>query len=90
MTNGRVLEARRTSQDHALDHFSSSMALRYDGLDVRMVLLLYCFHAVFFSFPRPNQLNLSSLLYEQADWPMRCTQSAAIAWAWFERLIRRF
>ena len=49
MTSGRVVEAHRTFQVHTLDPLSSLMALRYGGLDVGVVLLLHCFHAV--SFP---------------------------------------
>ena len=48
MTSGKVVEAHRTFQDHTLDALSSSMALRYDGSNVGMVLLLHCFHAVSF------------------------------------------
>ena len=44
MTSGRALEAHRT-----LDALSSSMALRYDGSNVGVVLLLHCFYAA--SFP---------------------------------------
>ena len=67
---------------------SSSMALRYDGSDVGMVLLLHCLHAV--SFPSHGQNNSTSVLYlhllmvdsyEQTNLPMQYTQSAAIALA---------
>ena len=49
MAIGRVVEAHRTFQDHTLNALSSLMALRYDGSNVGVVLLLHCFHAV--SFP---------------------------------------
>jgi len=45
MIKGRVVEAHRTFQDHILDALSSSMALRYDGSNAGVVLLLHCFHA---------------------------------------------
>ena len=43
MTSGRVVEAHRTFKDHTLDAFSLSMALRYGGSDVGVVLLLHYF-----------------------------------------------
>jgi len=49
MTSGRVIEAHRAFQSHTLDALSSSMALRYDGSNVGVVLLLHCFYAA--SFP---------------------------------------
>ena len=33
----------------------------HDGSNVGVVLLLHCFHAVFFSFLWPKQLNISLL-----------------------------
>ena len=54
MTSGRVVEAHRTFQDHNLDALSSSMALRYGGSNVGVVLLLRCFHAVSFPSRVPN------------------------------------
>ena len=59
MTSGRVVEAHRTFQDYTLDALSSSMALRYDGSNVGVVLLLYCFHAAVF-LPWRNQLIISN------------------------------
>jgi len=53
MASGRVVEAHRTFQDHTLDALSSLMALRYDGSDVWMLLLLHCYHAV--SYPPRNR-----------------------------------
>ena len=49
MASGRVVEAHRTFQNHTFDDLSSLMALRYDGSNVVVVLLLHYFHAV--SFP---------------------------------------
>ena len=57
MTCCRVVEAYRTLQDHTLDDLSTSMALRYDGSNVGVVLLLHCFHAVSFPSHDRNRLN---------------------------------
>ena len=38
MTSGRVVDAHRTFHDHTLDALSSSMALRYDGSNVGVVV----------------------------------------------------
>jgi len=46
MTSGRVVKTYRTFQDHTLDALSSSMALRYGGSNIGVVLLLHYFHAV--------------------------------------------
>ena len=59
MIKRRVVEAHRTFQDHILDALSSSMALRYDGSNVGVVLLLHCFHAVSFPSHGVKRLNLS-------------------------------
>ena len=74
MTSGKVLEAHRTFQGHTLDALSSSMALRYDGSNVGVVLLLHCFHAV--SFPSHHRKDMYLVLlmvggYEETDWPMQ-------------------
>ena len=78
MTSGRVVEAHRTFQDHALDALSLPIALRYDGSNVGMVLLLHCFHAA--SFPSHGQNNSIQVRYlvllmvdgyEETDWPMQ-------------------
>jgi len=81
MTSGKVAETHRTNQNHTLDALSSSMALRYDGSDVGMVLLLHCFHAVscFFSFPwrKTDSIHVRYLVllmvggYEETDLPMQ-------------------
>ena len=55
------------------------------------------FSRSYFSFPWPktDSIHVMYLVllmvgcYEEMDWPMQYTQSVAIAWAWFERLIRR-
>jgi len=71
MTSGRVGETHRTFQDHTLDAFSSSMALRYDGSNVRLVLLLHCFHAV--SFPSHGEIGVVSSAVPRSfdDWWLR-------------------
>jgi len=46
MTSGRVVELRRTFQDHILDALSSSMAMRDDGSNIGLTMLLYCSHAL--------------------------------------------
>ena len=76
MTSGRVVETHRIFQDHTLDALSSSMALRYDGSNVGMVLLLFFFHAVFsFPWPKTDSIQVRYLVllmvdgYEETDWP---------------------
>ena len=59
MTSGRVVEAHRTFQDHTLDALSSSMALRYDGSNVGVVLLLHCFTQFLFLPITKKRLNPS-------------------------------
>ena len=46
MTSGRVVELRRTFQDHILDALGSSMAMRDDGSNIGLTMLLYCSHAL--------------------------------------------
>ena len=46
MASGRVVELRRTFQDHILDALGSSMAMRDDGSNIGLTMLLYCSHAL--------------------------------------------
>jgi len=84
-------------QDHTLDALSfidGTAVRRFECWSVTVVALFSC---SFFSFPWPKtdsiQVRYLVLLmvdgYEETDWPMQYPQSFAIAWAWFERLIRR-
>ena len=80
MTSGRVVELCHTFQDHILDALGSSMAMRDDGSNFGLAMLLYCSHALcvtiklfFPSFWGLFYLRYLVLLmidgYEETDWP---------------------
>ena len=78
MTSGRVVELCRTFQDHILDALGLSMAMRDDGSNIGLTMLLYCSHALFmtvilFYYRWLFYLRYLVLLmidgYEETDWP---------------------
>ena len=90
MTSGRIVELRRTFQDHILDALGSSMAMKGNGSNIGLAMLLSCSHALFVTIKLFFQsiwgllyLRYLALLmtdgYGETDRPKLQAQSAVIA-----------
>jgi len=80
MASGRVVEFCRTFQGHILDAPGSLMAMRQNGSNIGLVMLLHCSHALcvaikhfFPSFWGLTYLRYLALVmiggYGEMDWP---------------------